>query len=284
MTRAGEKGDKAMPITLGITESNQASYTFREAQEALVGYAFAEQSAWKPPSGYGPYGDSPTASAGCWAYRSYDCIPTQLGPLRGVDLLTPPGLDRKIAATEILAMEAVVKDVSEALARVPVHQTFWDLPLDGHPIWLDPVARPDTIAWWVWRAYWLIDGANSVGSTTAHKILHHKRPWLFPLVDDVTEPRLGGARKTWEQINSDLAQHKAGFERLEQWFACVAATEARAGGVAVPITRLRIHDILLWLHWWKPGASRADAIRQGHTWLQAHAYALDTAVNEWKCH
>ena len=90
----------------------------------------------------------------------------------------------------------------------------------------------------------------------ANKTLHHKRPWLFPMLDNLTLESLGGAGKAWAVIHGDLTRHADEFEELETWFAALASQK---GGVQ--LTRLRIHDILLWGHVSPNGAGLASAGR-----------------------
>ena len=75
-----------------------------------------------------------------------------------------------------------------------------------------------------------------------HKTLHHKRPELFPLLDNKT---MGSylPRDSWQIIHADLTAFAPEFAALEEWFAGEAAQRGKVG-----LTRLRMHDIILWLH------------------------------------
>lgn len=71
-----------------------------------------------------------------------------------------------------------------------------------------------------------------------HKILHHKRPDFFPLIDNQTLKILGS--RAWLTIHDNLTANPTGWDQLERQIATLAHNR----GVA--LTRLRLHDILLW--------------------------------------
>jgi len=97
-------------------------------------------------------------------------------------------------------------------------------------------------------AYLECFGTKRVKIALAHKLLHHKRPHLFPLVDRRTHPRLIDAAKGrhdvgyWSVVHEELVGNRDTFETLERTFECLVDGEAD-----VSLTRLRLHDILLWL-------------------------------------
>jgi hypothetical protein len=154
------------------------------------------------------------------------------------DLLLVAALDAQVLGSTYLAMEAILPDLNEVLANIDVRQTFWMLPrndLGATP----PLAG--TASWWLWRAWALLIGLSNVGVAITYKTLHHKRAWLFPIFDRDTLARMGACGVPWQTLHDELAAQSAQFKHLEQWFA-VQAVER--GGVY--LTRLRIHDILLW--------------------------------------
>ena len=75
-----------------------------------------------------------------------------------------------------------------------------------------------------------------------HKILHHKRPKVFPLLDGITESAYAPGR-AWISIRKELEDFQSAFTSLEAWFKEVAADQ---GSQCVQLNRLRLHDILLW--------------------------------------
>jgi Family of unknown function (DUF6308)/HD domain len=80
-------------------------------------------------------------------------------------------------------------------------------------------------------------GLPGVERAITHKLLHRKRPWLFPMLDSVTTEHLGGFRP-WATIWADLTRHEQEFAALEDWFATLASAHD-----GVRLTRLRIHDM-----------------------------------------
>jgi hypothetical protein len=133
-------------------------------------------------------------------------------------------------------MLAVADEVADALARIPVDTTFWGLPAVA--IGAVPAAA-GSVGWCVWRAWEVLMGVPQVNVAVAHKTLHHKRPWLFPLLDSQTEPLY--PHGAWAAIHSELTSQATQFGELEGWFAALAAER-----VGVSLTRLRLHDILSW--------------------------------------
>jgi hypothetical protein len=75
---------------------------------------------------------------------------------------------------------------------------------------------------------------------TTHKVLHHKDPRHFPLIDNVTA-KAYSKTEGWLGIHSEVGGQKRAFVELERWFEDLAQEH---GGVA--LNRLRLHDILLW--------------------------------------
>jgi len=169
-------------------------------------------------------------------YRYYDCVPASPGGLSVGDVTMTAALDSRVSGAAVLGVMTVAPEVSEALDNIPTWQTFWQLAHD------DVVTPPaeGTTAWWVWRAWHVLFGVPEVGVAVCNKVLHHKRPWLFPLLDGVTVqayPEL----LAWAGVHEELTEQRDAFDELESWFAGFA--KARDG---VPVTRLRLHDILLW--------------------------------------
>ena len=134
-------------------------------------------------------------------------------------------------------MEAILPDLNEVLAHVDLTQTFWTLrraDLGMKP----PSTRGPS--WWLWRAWALLAGLDGVGVAITYKTLHRKRPWFFPIFDRTTVATMGGTG-AWQVLHDELNSQAAQFTHLEKWFAAEAA---KRGGAH--LTRLRIHDILLW--------------------------------------
>jgi len=208
-----------------------------EAMQVIAGYAFATtESTWKP-WGNSEVGERPSGRMAKWAYRTYDCVEGAPGMFDDVDILVTVGLNSGIHAKELAALQAIKGELAAALQEIPEQFAFWELPRAD--IREDPKEGPGH---WIWRAWWLAMGAAGSGVAVTHKTLHHKRPRVFPLLDNETlKPFQGIVTDAWERIYDDLTAQEATFVDLERWFAGLAT---RLGGV--PLTRLRLHDILLW--------------------------------------
>ena len=218
------------------------TYTQAEAEEVLAGFAFGTVGlTWNPPDAVA--GDDglacpPRAAVRSnWSYRAYDCLPNSPYAFEVGDLLAVTALDARVGSTEFLAMEAILPDLNEVLTHIDIGKTFWTL----NPALLAAVPPAETAEWWLWRAWALLRGLSGVGPTITHKVLHHKRPWLFPIVDTETVNRLSKCGGEWQTLYVELTSYVDRFKHLEQWFAGQAIER---GGVL--LTRLRIHDILLW--------------------------------------
>lgn len=230
--------------TTGDLCVNGKSYDANKARSVILGYAFGErEQAWTSPSGQ-PVGEMPNSDLrrANWAYRSYDCVPSSPGPITAMDVLVVNGLNGQVGSEQTLAIMAVAPLIDEALSAAPTDLAFWDLPYAelGE---LPP--SPESAAWPLWRAWWLLMGVEGSAIAVTHKLLHHKRPRLFPLLDNKTAdlllPTNDEGATLWQQIHSDLTTTSAEWEDLERWFAQHAAER---GGVA--LARTRLHDILLW--------------------------------------
>lgn len=90
----------------------------------------------------------------------------------------------------------------------------------------------------MWRAWYLFRLVPGIKVARTHKILHHRRPELFPLLDNRTLRNLR-TMESWSHIHDDLTQQAEMFRELEEWF------DGLRRPCDVPLLRLRLHDILL---------------------------------------
>lgn len=212
-------------------------YSVDDALAVAVGYAFDErQLVWQRPRKDVEPPEEQIVHR--WAYRTYDCIPPDPGPgLAGVDLLVAGGLNGRVGSKEVAALIAMAPGVSMCLSEIPQHRTFWHL--DEAQVRSPP--DQDSDAWPIWRAYDLLYGAKRIKLAIAHKTLHHKRPSVFPLIDNKTATVLGHDH-LWARVHSELNECSQEWESLEDLFA--SAASARPNSVRLP--RLRLHDILVW--------------------------------------
>lgn len=220
-----------------------ATYSLQEAKEVIAGYAFGAwtKSAWRqPPSAKKEYGSVPRAAGMAvprWAYRSYDCLSTP-HEVTVQDLLAPAGLNGRLSVARVLGMSTVLPEFNETLKKIHDGTTFWGLSREEL---LQP--EHDTQGWFLSRCWWLLRGAAGPSAwVTTYKVLHHIRPKVFPLIDRSTGPALG-KDSWWGTIQGDLQQQESAFDDLERWFEALAKRQPDPGK---PLTRLRLHDILLW--------------------------------------
>jgi hypothetical protein len=179
-----------------------------------------------------------------WAYRTYDCIPPSGGSeFSDLDLLVVDGLNAQLDASQLGAMQAIRPQLGEAIAALdgaetttPGSTTFWLLDPE-HVRTAPPFGTP---GWWIWRAWALLMGTAGIGITVTHKVLHHKRPSMFPLIDRLTAPILGETQ-IWASIHDELNAKPDEWTELERWFAETADARGTAR-----LTRLRLHDIVAW--------------------------------------
>jgi hypothetical protein len=182
--------------------------------------------------------------APCWGYRTYDCIPASAGDdFSDVDILVASGLNGQLNITAVGALQVAVRRAATWLAHAARARTdFADLARGE----LADDPPHDTIGWALTEAWRQMMATPDIGIALTHKVLHHKRPPLFPLLDNLTAEALSPApegRNAWQQIHAEISSARDAFEELRNWFNEEAAAR---NGAALSLPRL--HDILLWLH------------------------------------
>ncbi len=226
-------------LTIG---RGSVSYSEADAQAVLTKFAFDKTKLiWKsklPASADPTLARRPRSEVRSkWAYQTYDCLRSAPETFSMVDVLAVAALDARAGGTEFLAIEAILPDLNEVLAHVDESQTFWELPRDE----LGPKPpEQGAQSWWLWRAWALLMGLDGVGVAITYKTLHRKRPKFFPIFDNNTVAQMGG-EDAWQTLHHELTRQDSQFTQLEKWFD----TQAEEHG-GVRLTRLRIHDILLW--------------------------------------
>lgn len=227
---------------------------FETALAVVTGYCLGREPEgipWARRSG-AVGGSIERLDVSAFAYSTYDRIPGSSGPgIEAIDVLVADGLNGQMRARHIAAAMAVAPEVSAALADIDDDVRFWEL--DRDEVSVRPES-PDERAWPIWRAWTVLIGAKGVNLARTHKILHHKRPSVFPLLDRKTVGLLGG--DPWGKIHDDLRATEAGWAGLEDQ---VNPHLIEADGIE--ITRLRLHDILLWCRATK-NTSRAKKLGQ----------------------
>lgn len=214
------------------------SVPFDDALAVVVGYCLGQESVeWRMPrTGVGDPVDP--GDLGAFAYCTYDCIRGSSGTgLKAIDILLADGLNAQMRARNIAAALAVAPEVSEYLAQIDEEVRFWDLARD------DVSERPESETapgWPLWRAWTVLISAPGIERARTHKILHHKRPDVFPLLDNETADYV--SPDPWGKIHDDLLATADAWESLEDQLN----DRLRGEAGCVELTRLRLHDILLW--------------------------------------
>ena len=80
---------------------------------------------------------------------------------------------------------------------------LFPLPVDGDEDLIVPPTRTSSPAWPIWRAWSILMGIEGVDIARTHKILHHKRPKVFPLIDNETVTWLRGGESVWAAIHDE---------------------------------------------------------------------------------
>lgn len=178
-----------------------------------------------------------------FAYRTYDCVPPEPGrDLSPTDLLIAAGLNGQVDASAYAGLQLGAPQGSHHLQAIDEKVTFWSLPpesIDG-PETGPPDPHGFSDSYHLHAAWSAMMQIPHVGVALTHKVLHHKRPSLFPLIDNLTLELLE-AGNAWGHIHRDLTEQGDAFDHLESWFSELADHRRTR-----PLTRLRLHDILLW--------------------------------------
>ncbi len=130
------------------------------------------------------------------------------------------------------ALDAALPVAERALRRAD-GRAFWELPEDETSV----LAEPGTVGA---ALRTLTEGPHARYVLAA---LHHRHAGLFPLLDGITW------RQLWPHTaEGDSGVHAVVLRELQANAAAFALLEARAAAVVGQrMTRLRLHDVLLWL-------------------------------------
>jgi hypothetical protein len=193
------------------------------------------------------YFRAPNARTGRWVelpafgYERFDRRPAPDGALGEPDILIAEGLHGRLDPAGWAAMKGILDDV-RPLADTAVERAagrpFWQLPDDEFSV----LAEPGTVGAALRQIGQLVADAPGVSAKHVAAALHHRRPSLFPLLVRTTRWQLlphvrEGDSGVEAVVHRELTANAAAFGRLEHELA------ARD----VSLTRLRLHDVLLWL-------------------------------------
>jgi hypothetical protein len=207
------------------------------ALAAVLGYAWGRR-----PLHY----RAPNARTGRWVqvpafgFERFDRRPRAEGPLGQDDILTAEGLHGRLDPRAWSALAAALTEVQpladDAVGRAD-GRPFWELPEDEFSV----LAEPGTVGALLRQVG---EACGDLGASHPHvaAALHSRRPELFPLLHRTTR---------WALL-PHVREGDSGVEAVvhRELVACAdafAELEAAVRAEGVELTRLRLHDVLLWL-------------------------------------
>ncbi|WP_369141006.1 hypothetical protein [Modestobacter versicolor] len=187
---------------------------------------------------------SPIEREGRWVqvpafgFERFDRRPVPAGPLGDDDVLVAEGLHGRLDPDGWAAVRRALDDVQPAADAAVAHaagRPFWELPDDE----LSVLGEPGTLG----AALRGLGEPPGPQDRYVVAALHHRRPELVPLV----------TRTTWLPALPHLREGDSGVaavvhRELRANAAAFGALEDEVGRLlGHPLTRLRLHDLLLWL-------------------------------------
>ncbi len=168
------------------------------------------------------------------------------------DVLVAEGLHGRLDPAGWRRVRTTLDDVWPRVRETVDHaagRAFWELPTEEFSV----LAEPGTVG----------AALREVGDRHVRAALHSRYPALVPLVDGVTWRQLYGHVREGDSgpeavVHRELTANAGAFARLE------TATAVLLGR---PLTRLRLHDVLLWL---------AGSLRMTHAVAVGRALAADS--------
>jgi hypothetical protein len=228
-------------------------FSLKDARLAVAGYAFGTREIAPPSTPKILRGAFEPELVPRWGYRTFDCIPASEGEaFSDSDILVAAGLNGRLDVDSVAALRvATTRATGFVAAAARAAKNFGDLHYDelgDRP----PEGTAGKLMMLAWRQ---MMATPNVGIALTHKVLHHKQPTLFPLLDNLTAAKLSGRpadRSLWQQVHAEIGRSRGEFEDLRSWFAETAALRD-ATALSLP----RLHDILLWLNAKGPAEWRA---------------------------
>ena len=227
--------DDVRRLALDLPSAGPEPLPWPTALAAVLGYARGRR-----PLRY----RSPIERDGRWVqvpafgYDRFDRRPVPAGPYGDDDVLVAEGLHGRLDPDRWTAVRRALDDagdVAGALTARAAGRTFWELPDDE----LSVLGEPGTVGATL-RAVGELPEPQPRYVLAA---LHHRHPQLVPLL----------TRATWLQTVPHLREGDSGVaavvhrELVANAPAFAVLEDAVAGALGHPLTRLRLHDLLVWL-------------------------------------
>lgn len=231
------------------------------AVRAVLGFARGRRPLWFR---------SPGEQAGRWVqlpafgYDRFDRRPAAVGSPRDEDVLTAEMLHGRLDpagwGNVRHALDDTARHATAAVDRA-AGRPFWELPDDEVSV----LGEPGTVGACL-REIWN-RGTRAGHPEFVSAALHHRRPALIPHIDRTTRlqflPHLVEGDSGIEAvIHRELRANAEAFAALESTLAALLVQDGD-----VRLTRLRLHDVLVWLS----GSLRLT-----------HALELGGATPEWQ--
>jgi hypothetical protein len=160
--------------------------------------------------------------------------------LTGEDFVAVSMLAVNVPAEAAVGLRARAEDVQGVLKQIPTHLDLSTLDQAGYDEHLGP-GSAGTQLWDLLRGN---DGYRwDIGHTIASKIMARKRPKLFPIFDSYVGPMMGHANANgqwetwWQAFQADGNSLGPRLDRILE-----------LSGVPQTPSRLRVMDVVLWLH------------------------------------
>ena len=212
---------------------------------------------------------APNARAGRWVeipafgYERFDRRPDPDTPLGEPDILISEGLHGRLDKASWTVMKSLLHDIrplADAAVARAAGRPYRELPDDQFSV----LAEPGTVGAAL-RDIWQL-ASETPGGSPKHVLaaLHHRRPSLFPLLNRTTRWQLLPHVRE-EDSGVEAVIHREILANLPAFEALEAQVSALLGD-GVPLTVLRLHDVLLWL---------SAGLRM------THAVQLGRATREW---
>ena len=218
---------------------------------------------------------SPDHPEGRWyqvlafGFERFDAHQVDAGDPGDGDVLVAEGLHGRLDPVGWAAVRRALDDVrplADAAVTRAAGRAFWTLPADEFCV-LD---EPGTVGAALREIWARSSDADAVRPQHVSAALHRRHPALLPSLSPTTRRQLWPHLREGDSgveavVHRELQANAPGFAALETRVATLL------GGPAgrAPLTRLRLHDVLLWL----VGSLRFT-----------HAVALGTASAEWQAH
>jgi hypothetical protein len=242
-------------LVLDLPSTGPEPIPFDTALAAVLGYARGRRPL---------HFRSPSQPQGRWVhvpafgYERFDVLARAEGVPGDGDVLVAEGLHGRLDRSSWARVRAALDEVrplADAARERAAGRPFWELP-DGEFSVLD---EPGTVGALLRE----IGSLPGVPVQYVSAALHHRAPELLPHLAPTTR------RQLWPHLQEGDSGVEAVVHReLRRCAPALAALEeAAAALLGAPLTRLRLHDMLLWL---------AGSLRL------THAVALGRASAEWR--